>query len=65
MMYDVGWNSSVGIATRYGLDGPGIETRLGGGQIFRTRPDRLWSPPILLHNEHRVFPGGKAAGFWR
>jgi hypothetical protein len=23
----VGWNSVVGIATRYGLEGPGIETR--------------------------------------
>jgi hypothetical protein len=27
-------DSSVGIATRYGLDGPGIE--FGGGEIFRT-----------------------------
>jgi len=25
----VAWDSSVGIATRYGLDGPGIESRLG------------------------------------
>jgi len=24
-----GWDSSVGIATRYGLDGPGIEARWG------------------------------------
>jgi len=30
-------DSSVGIATSYGLDGPGIES---GGEIFRTRPDR-------------------------
>jgi hypothetical protein len=30
----VGRNSSVGIATRYGLDGPGIESRgWGGGDI--------------------------------
>jgi hypothetical protein len=28
------WDSLVGIATRYGLDGPGIESRLG--EIFRT-----------------------------
>ena len=28
---------SVGIATRYGLDGPGIETQWE--QIFRTRPE--------------------------
>jgi hypothetical protein len=32
-------DSSVGTATRYGLDGLGIETRWGG-EIFRTRPDR-------------------------
>jgi len=25
----VGWDISVGIATRYGLNGPGIESRLG------------------------------------
>jgi len=24
-----------------------------------------WGPPSLLYNEHRVFPGGKAAGAWR
>ena len=33
-------DSSVGIATRYGLDGPGIESRWGGDEIFRTCPDR-------------------------
>jgi len=31
--------SVVGIATAYGLDGPGIETQWG--EIFRTAPDRL------------------------
>ena len=31
----------------------------GGGQIFRTCPDRPWGPPSLLYNAHRVFPGGK------
>ena len=44
----VGWDSSVGIATRYGLDGPGIESRWGGGEIFHTLPDRPWGPPTLL-----------------
>ena len=29
------------------------------GEIFRTRPDRPWGPPSLLHNGHRVFPGVK------
>jgi hypothetical protein len=50
-------DSSVGIATRYGLEGPGIESRWG--EIFRTYPDRLRGPPSLLYNGYRVFPGGK------
>ena len=54
--------SSVGIATRYGLDGPKIESRWEGGEIFRTRPDRSWGPPSFLYNVYRVFPGGKVAG---
>jgi hypothetical protein len=36
----------------------------GGGEIFRTRPDRRWGPPSLLYNGYRVFPEGKAAGAW-
>ena len=47
----------VGIATAYGLDGPGIESRWG--EIFRTSRDRPWGPPSLLYNGYRVFPGGK------
>jgi hypothetical protein len=50
-------DSSVGIATRYGLEGPGIESQWG--EIFRTYPDRLRVPPSLLYNGYRVFPGGK------
>jgi hypothetical protein len=34
------------IVTRYGLEGPGIESRWG--EIFRTYPDRLRDPPSLL-----------------
>jgi len=41
-----GRNSSAGIATHYGLDGPGSNP--GGGEIFRTRPDRPWGPTSLL-----------------
>jgi len=41
-----GPGSVVGIATGYGLDGPGIESRWG--QDFRTCPDRPWGPPSLL-----------------
>ena len=37
----------------------------GGGEIFRTRPDRPWGPPYLLYDEYRVFPGGKPARVWR
>ena len=44
-----GPGSSVGIATGYGLDGPGIESRWRG-EIFRTCPDRPWGPPRLLFN---------------
>jgi hypothetical protein len=41
-----GPGSSVDIATGYGLDGPGIESREGeGGEIFRTCPDRPWGHP--------------------
>jgi hypothetical protein len=36
----------------------------GGGDVFRTRPDRPWGPSGLLYNGHQVFPGGKAAGAW-
>jgi len=59
----VGRVSTVGIETRYGLDGPGIEYRWG--EIFCDLPDRPWGPPSLLYNGYRVFPGGKAAGAWR
>jgi len=56
-----GRNSVDGVATRYVLDGPGIECQ-GGCEIFRTCPDRSWGPPSPLHNGYLVFPGGKAAG---
>jgi hypothetical protein len=49
--------SSVGIATGYGLDGPGIESRWG--EIFRNCPNRPWGPPSLLYNGYRVFPRGR------
>ena len=53
----VGPGSSVGVPTCYGLDGPGIEPRCGAR--FSARLDRPWSPPSLLYNGYRVFPGGK------
>jgi hypothetical protein len=55
--YYMSLDSVVGIATHYGLDAPGIESRWG--EIFRTYPDRRRGPSNLLYNGHRVFPGGK------
>ena len=52
-------DSLVIIATRYILDGPGIESRWGG-EIFRTRLDLPWSPPSLLYIGYCAsFPGVK------
>jgi hypothetical protein len=49
-------DSSVGIATRYGLDGLGIESRWG--QDFTHKPKPAVGPPNLLYNRNRVsFPG--------
>jgi len=53
-----GPGSIVSIATGYGLDGPGIESQLGG-ETFCTCPDQPWGPPSLLYNGYQVFPGGK------
>jgi len=53
----VGRDSSVDIPTRYGLSGPEIESRWGGGEIFRSRPDRPSGPPSLLYNDYRLFLG--------
>ena len=47
-----------GIATGYGLDGPGDRIPVWG-EICRTCPDRPWGPPSLLYNGYRVFPGVK------
>jgi hypothetical protein len=55
----VGWDSSVGIATCYGLEGLGIESHWGG--IFRTCPDQPWGPPSLLYHGEWVLPGDKTA----
>ena len=56
-------DSSVGIATRYGLDGPGIECRWW--RYFAHLSRAAVGPASLLYNGHRVIPGGKAAGACR
>ena len=62
-IYIVGRDSSVGIETRYGLNGPEIESRWRRDFPHLSRP--AWSPPSLLYNGYRVFPGVKAVGAWR
>jgi len=59
----VGRDSAVGIATRYGLDGPGIGWWWGRDFPLPSRP--AWGPPNLLYNGYLVFPEGKAAWAWR
>ena len=53
-----GPGSVVSIATGYGLDGPGIESRWRRDFPYLSRPT-LGGPPSLLYNGHRVFSRGK------
>jgi hypothetical protein len=57
-------DGSVGIATRYGLDGPVIKSiPVGGGRDFPSRPALVPTQPPI-----QWVPGpyrGKAAGVWR
>jgi len=56
-----GRNGSVGIATRYGKDGPGIEYRIPvGGDTFCTTSDMPWGPPSFLCNGAHGFARGAA-----
>jgi hypothetical protein len=58
-----GLDSADGVATRYGLDGPGIECRRG--EILLARSDRAWGLSRLIYNGCRIFSDGKATGTWR
>jgi hypothetical protein len=60
----VGRDGSVSIATRYGWDGPGIESRWG--QNFpHPCPPALGPTQPSAQRVPRLFPGGKAAEAWR
>jgi hypothetical protein len=53
----------VGTVTRYGLDGPGIESRWGRDFPHPSIPAlRPTQPPINLVQS--LFPGRKAVGAW-
>jgi hypothetical protein len=60
----MGRDSSVGIATRYGLDGPGIQSRWGArfSAPVQTGPGVHLASYITGTGS---FPGGKAAEGWR
>jgi hypothetical protein len=56
-MYGTGIAQSVlGLATGWAVR----RSNPGGGEVFRTRPDRPWGPLSLLYNAYRLFPGGKS-----
>jgi hypothetical protein len=50
---DVGRDSSVGIATCYGLEGLGIKSRWG-----RHFPHLPWDPPSLLYHGYQISLSG-------
>ena len=55
-----GPGSSFGIATDYGLDGPGSNS--GGSEIYSACPDRPWAHPASCTMDTGFFPGVEAAG---
>jgi len=55
-----GHDSSVGIANRYGLDDPGIESRKGREISYPSR--RALRPIQLPKNGYRLLPGVKRPG---
>ena len=56
----MGRDSIFGIATGYGLDRPGMETRWR--RDFVTRQDRLWGEPAAFKMGTGLFLGKKRPG---
>ena len=57
-------DSVVGTVTRYGLDGPGIESRWRRGFSNPSRPT-LVPTQRPVHWEPSIFPWSKTVGVWR
>ena len=61
---NVRWNVVVGVATRYRMDCPEIESQWGGDFPPPSSPAlRPALSPVQREKPH--FPGGKADGAWR
>jgi hypothetical protein len=56
----VGLHIVVGVATRYGLDGPRIESQWRRDFARQSRP--ILATGSLLYNGYLVIPEGKVAG---
>ena len=64
MLYcEVGRDSAVGIATCYGLDGPGIESRWGGAKFSAPVQTGPGAHPASCTIGTDSFPGIKRPGF--
>jgi hypothetical protein len=61
-LYGMGWDSSVGIVTHYGLKVLGLNP--GKGERFCNHPDEPWCPPSFQYNGYQVIPGSKVTGAW-
>jgi hypothetical protein len=61
-MFTGSQDSSICVATGYGMDGRGVKVQVPIEAIFPfspSRPDRFWDPPNLLYNGYRrIFPRG-------